>query len=57
MTLEHRTEQHPAKTRLFCPTCGHESPLDGDWIGDDRTARRRLLCTRCGDCVADRPQS
>ncbi|WP_262177227.1 hydrogenase maturation nickel metallochaperone HypA [Haloarcula laminariae] len=56
MTLEHRTEQRPAKTRLFCPACGHESPLDGDWIGDDRTARRRLLCPSCGDPVVDQPQ-
>ena len=57
MTLTHppTREQAPAKTTLFCPTCGHESPLDGDWIGDDRSARHRLLCPRCGDCVVDRP--
>ena len=56
MILEHRAEQRRAKTRLFCPTCDHESPIDGDWIGDDRTARRRLLCPRCGDCVVDQPR-
>jgi len=54
MTLEQRAEQRPAKTRLFCPTCDYESPIDGDWIGDDRTPRCRLLCPRCGDCVVDR---
>lgn len=53
MTLTHppTREQTPAKTTLFCPTCGHESPLDGDWDGDDH----RLLCPSCGDCVVDRP--
>ena len=56
MTLEYGRDQRPAKTRLFCPTCDHESPLDGDWLGDDRTARRRLRCPRCGDCVVDQPQ-
>jgi len=38
------------KTRLFCPTCDHESPFDGDWLGDGP----RLHCPRCGDCVVDR---
>ncbi|MDS0261290.1 hydrogenase maturation nickel metallochaperone HypA [Haloarcula sp. S1CR25-12] len=58
MTLKHppTSEQRPAKARLFCPTCDHESPLDGDWIGDDTTPRRRLLCPRCGDCVVDQPR-
>lgn len=53
MSLEHRREQRPVKTRLFCPTCDHESPLDGDWLGDGRT---RLLCPRCGGCVVDQPR-
>ncbi|MBX0288426.1 hypothetical protein EGH22_19015 [Halomicroarcula sp. F28] len=56
MSLEHRRKLRPAKTRLFCSTCDHESPLGGDWIGDDRVDRRRLLCPRCGNCVVDQPQ-
>lgn len=56
MTLEHGREQRLAKTRLFCPTCDYESPIDGDWVGDDRTNRHRLLCPRCGDCVVDQPR-
>ena len=55
MTLEYGREQRPAKTRLFCQNCDHESPVDGDWISDDRTTRRRLRCPRCGDCVVDQP--
>ena len=45
-----------AKTILFCPSCDHESSVDGDWIEDDSTARHRLLCPRCGDIVIDQPQ-
>jgi len=47
-------ERRPAKTRLFCPSCSHESPMDGDWLGDE-SPRYRLLCPHCGDCVVDRP--
>lgn len=44
------------KRTLFCPTCGHESAVDGDWIADDATERRRLLCPGCGGAIVDRPR-
>ncbi|QIO24684.1 hypothetical protein [Haloarcula sp. JP-L23] len=49
-------DQHHAKTMLFCPTCDHQNPTDGDWVADDRVERRRLLCPRCGDAVVDDPE-
>lgn len=35
-----------SKSVLFCPSCGHESPLNGDWIleNDDDGA---CLCPEC----------
>lgn len=44
-----------AKSTLFCPDCGHESPADGDW---DYRASDRGATTHCPDCgarIADRP--
>jgi hypothetical protein len=52
----HEPEHRLTKTGLFCPTCDHESPLDGDWIADDSVRRERLLCPRCGDVVVDQPE-
>jgi len=49
-------DQQFAKTVLFCPTCEHASPIDGDWIRDDSVQRDRLLCPRCGTDIVDQPQ-
>ena len=45
------------KAVLFCPDCGHESSVGGDWIvTDDYAARaRRIRCPDCAATVADRP--
>jgi len=43
-----------AKTELFCQTCAHASPIDGDWIAADSTVRHRLVCPRCGETVVSR---
>ncbi len=48
-------EQQYIKTTLFCPTCEHASPIEGDWIMDDAVHHERLLCPRCGDVVVDQP--
>lgn len=59
MTLHQQNPPDPnsessfAKTALFCRTCDHASPVDGDWIADDASPGRRLLCPRCGDVVVD----
>jgi ribosomal protein S27AE len=51
MSTTHDTEQQFSKSTLFCPTCEHASPIEGDWIMDDAVHRERLLCPRCGDVV------
>lgn len=60
MTVSVPTANDPAqqfsKTALFCPTCEHASPIDGDWIMDDSVPRDRLLCPHCGTVVIDQPQ-
>jgi len=45
------------KSVLFCPDCGHESLLDGDWVAtDDRAARvRHIRCPVCETVVTNRP--
>ncbi|WP_251329120.1 hypothetical protein [Haloplanus pelagicus] len=40
-------ESEGRKATLFCPDCGHASPLDGDW--DERTVAGHR-CVRCPDC-------
>ncbi|WP_276271704.1 hypothetical protein [Haloarcula litorea] len=59
MRLRHHSERAPrargSKAALFCPGCSRESPVDGDWIADDGTARQRLLCPACGAVVIDQP--
>jgi predicted RNA-binding Zn-ribbon protein involved in translation (DUF1610 family) len=53
-----RAERVP-KALLFCPDCGHESPVDGDWVlwtrtnGGDRTV---YACPVCGTVIQSRPQ-
>jgi len=32
---------------LFCPECGHESGLHGDWILDDDAGRSTRICPVC----------
>lgn len=57
MTCIHAPEQATShsKTELFCQNCDHASPYDGDWIADDSTVGRRLLCPRCGHVVVTQP--
>mgnify|MGYP006274317783 FL=1 len=47
------------KTLLFCPACGHEAPIDGEWsvrrhrgAEGDRTVTE---CPECGDVVVSQP--
>lgn len=47
------------KAVLVCPTCGHESPVDGDWavterdVGADR--RRVYECPECWTTLLAQP--
>lgn len=56
MTHTSDFDQQFSKATLFCATCEHASPIDGDWIMDDSVHSDRLLCPRCGTVVIDRPQ-
>ena len=42
---------------LFCPHCGHESRVDGDWIVKRGQRRCRYRCPTCDARIADRPRS
>ncbi|EMA44155.1 phage terminase large subunit family protein [Halococcus saccharolyticus] len=47
------------KTTLYCPDCGHESTIDGDWhvehTTDDDRDRAAYICPECGAVIARRP--
>lgn len=44
-----------AKSLLFCPVCGHESPVDGDWcVANDDSHDHDVVCPNCGQVVATR---
>lgn len=50
---------HTRKAVLFCASCGHESPVDGDWTVAERetgTTRCVLKCPDCEHVVVDRPR-
>jgi len=42
------------KTVLFCPECGHESGLHGDWILDDDAVRPTRICPVCETALGTR---
>ncbi|RZV08707.1 hypothetical protein BDK88_2781 [Natrinema hispanicum] len=39
------------KTVLFCPDCGHRSPITGDWDVTTTGGERLLVCTDCGSVI------
>jgi hypothetical protein len=45
------------KAVLFCPDCGHEALVDGDWDERDDVAAgvRELRCPDCETVLTDRP--
>ncbi|WP_254271374.1 phage terminase large subunit family protein [Haloarcula marina] len=53
-TRTERCPQNRPKGVLFCPTCGHESPVGGDWHVDWRGDTRSLTCPECRTLVSDR---
>jgi predicted RNA-binding Zn-ribbon protein involved in translation (DUF1610 family) len=44
------------KAVLFCPDCGHESSVAGDWNVRNVTDSRVYECPRCGTTVTNRRQ-
>ncbi|WP_302080183.1 hypothetical protein [Salinibaculum rarum] len=43
-TPSHRVHR---KSTLFCPRCGHDAPVDGDWV---LTLRPETVDVDCPDC-------
>lgn len=50
----------PRKAVYVCPTCGHESPVDGDWLVGERELRGEdqvvYGCPVCGRPVTVQPR-
>jgi transcription elongation factor Elf1 len=62
MTLHRRAASRTeprSKTTLFCPECGHESDVAGDWIVRDGDAAggRTHTCPECGTAIEGRRRS
>ena len=55
-------ETHPSeassrrKATLFCPSCGHESEVAGDWIVHTDDARETYDCPVCNTTITKRLQ-
>lgn len=47
-------EDPPSKTTLFCPSCGHESRANGDWLVRERDGRTVDVCPVCDEAIATR---
>ena len=43
------------KAVLFCPECGHESHVDGDWLRVESAGRNSYVCPDCGNVVVSQP--
>jgi len=43
------------KALLFCPSCGHESPVTGDWEIERTGDGRVCSCPWCHTVISSRP--
>ncbi|WP_276272085.1 hypothetical protein [Haloarcula litorea] len=48
-----RPNRHRRKAVLFCPVCGHESGVTGDWRVEYRPRSRLRRCPECDAVVSD----
>lgn len=51
----HTERQPPHKATLYCPTCNHESLVNGDWIIHVHSNYLTYECPNCGDAIESRP--
>jgi len=45
------------KASLFCPDCGHESPITGDWLVEQGDGDRTYRCPECQSAISTRDDS
>jgi predicted RNA-binding Zn-ribbon protein involved in translation (DUF1610 family) len=45
------------KTVLFCPRCGYESVLPGDWRIEEANAGTAYTCPECDATVVEQPEA
>lgn len=50
------TQSLTRKATLFCPECGHESAVDGDWLVREDDGVRAYECPDCGTYIDVRPR-
>lgn len=55
VSTPHPDDSPPPKATLYCPSCGHESTTDGDWIVRVRDASVDYECPDCGTTITSRP--
>jgi predicted RNA-binding Zn-ribbon protein involved in translation (DUF1610 family) len=52
----HEVDEPPRrKATLFCPSCGHESPVEGDWRLENCADRTTYVCPACDTAITERP--
>jgi predicted RNA-binding Zn-ribbon protein involved in translation (DUF1610 family) len=49
-------EMSRRKSLLFCQDCGHESPVDGDWVVQPEGDHCRYVCPTCQHVLTARPR-
>ncbi|WP_312907016.1 hypothetical protein [Natronosalvus caseinilyticus] len=47
----------PRKSMLICFACGHESPLEANWIRRVHDDTTDIECPACGTTITSRPSS
>ena len=50
------TDASGRKSTLFCPACGHASPVDGDWRVQARGDHVAYDCPVCDETITERPR-
>lgn len=48
------TDEQQRKAVLFCPVCGHESPIGGRWTVTTTESQQEFRCPECEHVVAVR---
>ncbi len=47
--------QPPHRATLCCPTCNHESRINGEWIIHIHSDHLNYECPECGETIESRP--